>query len=165
MRTILILILFFSTSSVLPHQDTIIELKKNGTLVGLPEKYSPASFSTSNLILEIAEKKIKIPDCVTSYFTEMDDPTFSFTASWYHSKPNLPGYEPLPDYMSMIVSSSVDNPSNVQVLFNLETLAVFEINILQENITVNGIDYSLFYDEQPISKNCKKELLNSVYKK
>lgn len=165
MRTILILLLFFSTSSVFPHQDTPIKLKKNGTLVGLPEKYSPASFSTSNFILEIADRKIRIPNCVTSYFTEMDDPTFSFSASWYHSKPILTDYEPLPDYMSMIISSSDSNQSDVQVLFNLETLEIFEINMLQENITVEGTGYSLYYNEQEISKACEQEVLNSINEK
>src|SRR5690554_2194681 len=154
MRTILILFLLF-TASVFAHEDTPIKLKKNGTLVGLPEKYSPASFSTSNLILEIADRKIRLPYCVTSYFSEFDDQTFSFSASWYHSKPNLPDYEPLPDYMLMIVSSSVDNQSDVQVLFNLETLEVFEINILQEEVTVDGTGYSLYYNEQEISKACE----------
>jgi len=162
MKTILILFLLFSASNVFPHEDTPIKLKKNGTLVGLPEKYSPASFSTKELILEIGNRKINLPECVTRFFSNMDEPTFSFSASWYHSKPILPDYEPLPDYMSMIISSSVGNQSDVQVLFNLETLEVFEINILQENVTVDGTNYSLYYNKQEISEQCKKEILNSI---
>jgi len=165
MRTILILILIFSTSSALPHQDTPIKLKKNGTLVGLPEKYSPASFSSSELVLEIGNRNIILPECVTSFFSIIERPTFSFSASWYHSKPILPDYEPLPDYMSMIISSSNDNQSDVQVLFNLETLEVFEINILQENVTVDGTDYSLYFNEQEISEHCEQEILNSINEK
>ena len=164
MRTILILFLFFSTSSVLAHEDTPIKLKKNGALVGLPEKYSPASFSTSDFTLKIKNRKIRIPECVTSFFTQMDNPTFSFSASWYHSNPILPDYDPLPDYMSMIISSSFGNQSNVQVLFNLETLEVFEINILQENVTVDGTDYLLYYNKQEISEQCRQEILNSISK-
>lgn len=155
----------FGALNVPPHQDTPIKLKKNGTLVGLPEKYSPASFYSSDFILEVGNKKISIPDCVTSFITEMDDPTFSFSASWYHSKPKLPDHEPLPDYMSLIVSSSVEGQSDVQILFNLETLEVFEINIIEENVTVNGIEYSLYYNEQEISESCKEEMLNSISKK
>ena len=162
MRTILIIILILSTSSALPHQDTVIKLKKNGTLVGLPEKYSPASFSTKELVLEIGNRKIILPECVTSFFSNIDGPTFLFSASWYHSKPFLADYEPLPDYMSMIISSSNDNQSDVQVLFNLETLEVIEINILQENVTIDGTNYSLYYNEQEISEHCVREILNSI---
>ena len=156
------LFLLFSTSSVFAHEDTPIKLKKDGTLVGLPEKYSPASFSTSDFILKIGNRKISIPECVTNFFTEMVDPTFSFSASWYHSKPILPDYKPFPDYMSMIISSSDGNQSDVQVLFNLETLEVFEINILRENVTIDGTSYSLYYDEQEISEHCKQEILKSI---
>ena len=165
MRIILILFLLFCTTSVFAHEDTPIKLKKDGTLVGLPEKYSPANFSTTDLILEIGNRRISLPECVTSFFSNMDDPTFSFSASWYHSKPILPDYEPLPDYMSMIISSSIGNQSDVQVLFNLETLEVFEINILQENVTVDGTSYALYYNNQEISEHCEQEILNSINEK
>ena len=159
------LCLMFGTLNVPPHQDTPIKLKKNGTLVGLPEKYSPASFNSSNYILEIGNKTFNIPQCVTGYITELKNPTFSFSASWYHRKPKLPDYEPLPDYLSLIVSSSAENQSDVQILFNLETLEVFEINILEENVAVDGIKYSLYYNEQEISESCKEEMTNSITKK
>jgi len=165
MRTILIVFLIFCTSSVLEHEDTPIKLKKDGTLVGLPEQYSPANFSTSELILEIGNRRISLPECVTNFFLNMDDLTFSFSSSWYHSQPILPDYEPLPDYLSMIISSSIDYQSDVQVLFNLETLEVFEINILQENVTVDGTRYSLYYNEQEISEHCEQEILNSINEK
>jgi hypothetical protein len=165
MRTILIVFLIFCTTCVFGHEDTLIKLKKDGTLVGLPEKYSPATFSTTDFILEIGNRRISLPECVTSFFANMDDPTFSFSASWYHSKPILQDYEPLPDYMSMVISSSNDNQSDIQVLFNLETLEVFEINILQENVTVDGTRYLLYYNEQEISQHCEQEILNSIREK
>ena len=165
MRTILMLFLLFSASSVFAHEVTPIKLKKDGTLVGLPEKYSPANFRTTELILEIGNRRISLPECVTSFFSKLDEPTFSFSASWYHSKPISADYEPLPDYMSMIISSSDGNQSDVQVLFNLETLEVIEINILQENVTVDRTGYSLYYNEQEISEACEQEMLNSINEK
>ena len=155
----------FGTLSVPPHQDTPIKLKKNGTLVGLPEKYSSARFNNSDYILEIGNKSFDIPECVTRYLTELKNPTFSFSASWYHSKPDLPGYEPLPDYLSLIASPKVSDQSDVQILFNLETLEVFEINIIEENVTVNGVDYLSYDNEQEIAESCKEEMKNSISKK
>ena len=115
--------------------------------------------------IKIGNRRISLPKCVTGFFSNIDEPNFSFSASWYHSKPILPDYEPLPDYMSMIISSSIDDQSDVQVLFNLETLEVFEINILQENVTVDGTGYSLYYNKQEISDHCEPEILNSIDEK
>lgn len=158
MRIVLLFCFLFSTVYAFSHQDTRIQLKKNGRLVGLPEKFSPARFDRSNLTLEIAENKIKLPDCVTKHFSDQGKLKFTFTASWYHAKGGLP------KYLSLIVSSNTTQ-SAVQVLFNLETLEIFEINIIEENKSVDEIEYSIYYNKQEISENCKKEIFNAITNK
>ncbi len=158
MKILLLLFFAFSTVNVFSHEDTPIMLKKNGALVGLPEKYSPASFDRSGLILDVGNKRIIIPDCVSRHFAGDRNLTFTFAASWYHCS------ELLPNYISLVVSSG-QNQTDIQILFNLETLEIFEINKLQENVTVDGVNYSLYFNEQEISENCKEEIFNSITKK
>lgn len=160
MKIILLLFLAFNHNimNVLAHEDTPIRMENNGALVGLPEKYSPASFDSSGLILDVGNKIISIPDCVTRYFAGDRSPTFTFTASWYHDS------ELLPYYISLVVSSE-QNQSYIQILFNLETLEIFEINKIQEDVSVDGVSYSLYFNAQEISENCKEEISNSITKK
>ncbi|WP_139345362.1 hypothetical protein, partial [Pseudocolwellia agarivorans] len=63
MRLLLILFAIYSNCSF-AHKDTGLELQQNGSLAGLPNKYEPSSFDLESFTLEIAGKKLIIPECV-----------------------------------------------------------------------------------------------------
>jgi hypothetical protein len=88
------------------HQDTILKLQ-DGKIIGLPEKYLPASFDVSELSLSLADKRLVLPEVIRGLLIDdtkvdpfADKPSkairpckFSFSASWYHgSMSDLPPY-------------------------------------------------------------------------
>jgi hypothetical protein len=154
----------FAVNSAPLHEDTVLILKKNGALIGLPDKYSPASFDRTNLILRVAGNSIKIPDCISKHFKNEEKFKFSFTASWYHSKFNIQNYKSLPDYMSLNVYNE-NSIADFQILFNLETLDIIEMNMVEKNVSKNGVDYSLYNKKIEIPNICKGEILKSITKK
>ncbi|SMC87245.1 hypothetical protein [Cellulophaga tyrosinoxydans] len=133
MKTFLILIsfLFLSNSNVI-HQDRILEIDKNGNLIGLPKEFSPAKFDLNEKKLRINDKEIVFPKCLNYYFEEHQNPKLSFLASWYHSKKIMPYY---------LIINIHDNDVNYgyKILVDLETLDLIYINkfIREGNTTYN----------------------------
>ena len=122
MKTLLIIIsfLFISNSSVI-HKDRLLEIDKNGNIIGLPKKFSPAKFDLVSKKLRLHKKEVVFPKCLTSYFEEQENSTILLFASWYHSKNIMPYY-----LNFTIVSKEVDY--GYSVLIDLETLELIEIN-------------------------------------
>ncbi len=59
---------------------------------------------------------------------------------------------------------TAENPYGCQVLFNLETLEIFQITKPEIKINENGHNMYLS-NEQEISEECRKSILESITKK
>lgn len=152
MKKLCYLILLLSLSlTAHAHQDTPIKLEKDGSLTGLPERYGMASFDRNTLTLRIGKNRISLPDCVTEIFSHLDEIDISFSASWYHD-PEL-----MPLYIHMDIHSAGAS-NEYQVFFNLETLEIFEINL------VGFLPDQYSREEQDISKECQRSILNAIIK-
>ena len=152
MKKLLILAFCFIQSfALLTHRDTPIKLEDDGTLIGLPEKYSNPRFDLNTLTLCIGAKKIIIPECVKNIF--MDDKAYlnHISASWYHD-PEL-----LPHYIQIDLNG-------YQIYFNLETLEIFEIFRPEMVIAENQANEYKF-NEQEIPAKCQTEISNSIEKR
>jgi hypothetical protein len=76
------------------HKNTGLEVTADGGLVGLPQKYEPASFDFKTFVVEIAGKKMLIPECVKHKLGVRvnEDYSLDLSASWYHNSTTLPPY-------------------------------------------------------------------------
>ena len=125
------------------HQDTKLEYKE-GNILGLPAQYSPASFDTKDLELTIAGKRFILPEEIRRVLLEdiSVDPfdsgprtfktvpcTFSFTASWYHSKLN----GDLPPYIVVTVS-----PKNAECSFEV-LVDMDALRAIQADVSIKGL--------------------------
>lgn len=142
---------------VLSHEDTPIKLNKDGSLEGLPEKYSPARFDSTTFTLTIGKNSIVIPECIKDYFKHYKDYQISFSSSWYHYS------ETLPDYIHLDIVTE-EEPYGYQIFFNLETLEILLIYKLEEMKYFEGKTYALFFNEQVISEECHDAISNSIVK-
>lgn len=130
------------------HEDKVLKLEKDGTLVGLPEKYAPAKFVRKNFHLTIGENTIHIPECVKEVFSSLEKPTFYFTASWYH---NL---EILPPYIQIEIKVP-DNSNSWQLLINLDTLDILHFYKSISKLENGELSYQS--ENIEISEKCKKK--------
>lgn len=138
------------------HQDTPLDLRKDGRIKGLPEKYSSAQFDGLTFTLRINDKQIIIPECVKEFFKNYKDYRITFSASWYHD-PEL-----LPHYIVMDIVSAY-HPYGCQVFFDLETLEIFQI--WKPEIGLNkSVPNSSLSNEQEISEECHETIMNSITK-
>ncbi|WP_371195585.1 hypothetical protein [Glaciecola sp. SC05] len=89
---VVFLTIYFVSFSAFSHVDTILKLE-GGSLIGLPEEFSPASMDIAQGILEIAGKRLKFPDCISNFF-DFRSEDLLITASWYHETldGSLPAY-------------------------------------------------------------------------
>jgi hypothetical protein len=133
MKIILILIAsLFLTNSSLIHQDTQLQIDKNGNIIGLPKKFSPAKFDLNKKKLRINNKEIIFPKCLNHYFEEHKSPKLKLLASWYHSK------DVMPYYLHFNISYKSVN-CEYTILIDLETLELIDLNksITEGSITRN----------------------------
>ncbi len=150
------ILLLLSLASI-AHTDTSIELSKDGKLVGLPEKYTVATFDSSTFTLTINNKQIIIPECVKEFFKDFEDFKINFSASWYHD-PDL-----TPHYIHMDIVTA-GNPFGCQIFFELETLEIFQITKPKMKLQKNKPNQFSF-NEQEISEECRKSIHNSIIDK
>src|SRR5690606_9093006 len=93
MKALLIVISFlFLTDSNLMHEDTPLQIDKNGNIIGLPKEFSPAKFDLDKKYLRINDTEIVFTDCLNNYFNDHEKPKLNLSASWYHSKDIMPYY-------------------------------------------------------------------------
>jgi len=135
MRLLLILFVIYSNFSF-AHKDTGIELQYNGTLIGLPNIYEPSSFDLESFTIEIAGKKLTIPECVRRHIgiNELNY-SIDFTASWYHNSTTLP------PYMNIIVTPGKGD-FYYYLILNLDTLGLIGAKELDKPNNVIGFVYS-----------------------
>jgi len=92
-KTFLILIFHaFICTQAMAHQDTIIQVDKNGNMEGLPENYQPAKIDLENMAITIATTTFNMPPCVSKYFKNPKSYELQVSSSWYHDSSNLPPY-------------------------------------------------------------------------
>ena len=152
MRLLLILFVVYSGFSF-AHKDTGLELQYNGSLIGLPNKYEPSSFDLKSFIIEIAQKKIIIPECIKHSIGVTNELNYSIdlSASWYHNLDNFPPYLNISifpeagkfeyhlllnlDSLEFLEAIKADKPSNVigfrhsrrPIYFTPECLGLLEV--------------------------------------
>lgn len=133
MKTLFILISFlFLTDSDVVHQDTRLQIDKNGNIIGLPKQFNPAKFDWNKKKLQINDKELIFPKCMNCYFEKQKKTKLNLSASWYHSK------EVMPYYLSFDISHEGAN-YGYTILIDLETLELIDINksIREGNTTYN----------------------------
>lgn len=92
-KTFLILIFHtFICTQAMAHQDTIIQVDKNGNMKGLPENYQPAKIDLENMAITIANTTFNMPPCVSKYFKNPESYELQVFSSWYHDSSILPPY-------------------------------------------------------------------------
>ena len=150
MKTFLILVSFlFITNTDVVHQDTPLQIDKNGDIIGLPNKYSPAKFDKSEKILIIRNRILVFPECITEYFEKHKNPKLNLSASWYHSK------DIMPYYLNFDISDNKTNYSYT-VLVDLETLELIYVN----KVTRKG--NSFFNKEIELGESCLNDYTNGI---
>lgn len=117
------------------HQDKILQIDKNGNIIGLPKKFMPAQFELNKNRLRIHQKEIVFPKCISTYFKEHKNPKLLLSASWHHSKTFLPYYL---DFQ--IRDPNVDSGYNI--LINLETLDLIHIHKKGSTDSNSDVDIS-----------------------
>ncbi|WP_231614119.1 hypothetical protein, partial [Pseudoalteromonas sp. NZS71_1] len=138
MRLTLIVLSIFYSSFLFAHKDTGVKIQDDGVLIGLPQKYEPASFDRKSLTLQIADKKLIMPECLSKYFG--DNSTFMYSldisSSWYHNLTRLP------PYLNMTITPDNQN-IEYTIRFNMNTLEVMKGYSLPKKRGVQGVRYSL----------------------
>ena len=125
---LLVLILGALCPSSQAHQDRILTCR-DGVLTGLPEKYSPAAFSSEKRTIRSGGLQVRIPDCLWQLWGEPTDGDFRFTASWYHDPKILPPY-------LEIAAPGTEPRVTYRVLVNLDTLEF--LSLRKESMTGEG---------------------------
>lgn len=122
MKTFLILISFLLlNNSETTHQDTPLQIDKNGNIIGLPKEYKSAKFELKTKKLRINNKEIIFPECLNYYFKKHKNPKLNLSASWYHSK------DIMPYYLNFSVSYKSSNYTYI-IIVNLETLELIDVS-------------------------------------
>jgi hypothetical protein len=82
----------------LAHQDRIITLASDGRLEGFPATYEPAylllppATGRGQVVLQLAGKRLDLPDCLSVLFAKTSRAHMRMAASWYHDPKVLPYY-------------------------------------------------------------------------
>ncbi|MBB1282515.1 hypothetical protein [Pseudoalteromonas sp. SR41-1] len=94
MRLFSTIILIIFSGYSLAHKNTGLEIQSDGALFGLPKAYEPSSFDLKTFTVEVAGKKLSIPECVKHKIgvSKKGDYALDFSASWYHNSTTLPPY-------------------------------------------------------------------------
>lgn len=150
MKVLLMVISFMLfTDSNLMHQDTPLQVDKNGNINGLPNKFSPAKFNFDKKYLRLNDKEIVFPDCLNKYFNDHEKPKLNLSASWYHSK------DIMPYYLNFDISQkNIDY--GYTVLVDLETL---ELIYVRKSITKGNSVYNLKIE---LEEECLDEYKGSI---
>lgn len=133
-----IISLFFIFEVCVAHQDTVIKLKGDGILEGLPSEYGPAKLqiefvpeyekgrAIKSINLTLGKNKVHIPECVTSKIRTQNGDDVWVSASWYHDEKYLPYYLHVDFFDPGFDKLRNFNPK-VSLLFNLHNAKLMEI--------------------------------------
>ncbi|MGJ8726758.1 MAG: hypothetical protein ACSHYB_19595 [Roseibacillus sp.] len=130
------------------HQDTRLKLEDK-KIIGLPERYEPASFVRAGLKLTIGGKTLVLPKVLNAVFTDGSDTEIFgkkvhmeghpyklvFSASWYHD--DFDGA--LPPYMLIRVEPS-DCDYAFEILVNMDELKILRADVSMSKVGKLPID-------------------------
>jgi len=130
------------------HQDTPLSFK-GGKIVGLPERYSPASFDKRKMSLKIKGKELVFPKVLRNLLMAdvNDDPfggipkmephpyQYHFSSSWYHE--DL--LSSLPPYILMTIKPEGDT-AYFELLIDMDKLEFIDAELLVKKIGRVPID-------------------------
>lgn len=148
MKLLFVLLSVFFLTTPVAHKNTPLEIDSQGNIIGLPEEFSPAKFDFDKKVLQIKNKTLVFPKCFHSYFGQNKNKMF-LSASWYHSKKNMPYY------LNFKIWGNQTNNS-YQILIDLETLELIKIN--KQTSTEN----SLISKKIELSQNCLDAYQNGI---
>lgn len=104
------------------HSDRVIRL--SGTnLVGLPKRYSPATFDVDRKEIVIGTQRLTLAGPLKRFFPNDIPYKLEISASWYHD-PNL-----LPPYLCLAILPE-DRDFKYEILLNLDSLEVIYAHVL-----------------------------------
>lgn len=131
------------------HQDTSLDIDKNGKIIGLPKEYGDTIFKIDKQYLKIQDKEIFIPDCLMWYFNVDNNHELKLSASWYHSK------ELMPYYLKFQILPKISD-FGYQILIDLESLELIEVEkvITNKNSTV--------FEEIKLNDKCYSSYANNI---
>lgn len=122
------------------HQDRIVEIKADGTLVGLPAQFGPSTIHIaftraptgapiSSVDLTLGNRRTHLPICVTGVINSARLEDIRASASWYHDEKELPYYLNVEFLDPGYEAKSVYNPG-YSLIFNLRTARLIEMKVL-----------------------------------
>ena len=123
------------------HQDKIIAIGADGTLVGLPSEFTPARLQIafvppgserrapiSWIQLTLGKQSTRLPFCLTALLKTEVLSDVEASASWYHDERSLPYYLNLKFY-DPGRRGEPDFDSGFSLLFNLRTARLMQMNV------------------------------------
>lgn len=140
-QIIISLIALCFTYSCIAHTDKSIQ-QKDGRMIGLPEKYSPAIFNWETKILRIGGNQVNLAtlDNIIPFEQKYE---IDVVSSWYHDTSTLPPYIGLK-------LKPADQSFTYSLLFNLDTLELLKVSIkyrIHQGKNAKYINHELKIDE------------------
>lgn len=163
------MILTLASCACLAHQDTVVQIRKDGTMIGLPKQFQPCAlnieFKKSNsetpvesLVIVLSGHRIQFPPAVLRLLKSKNLKAVFASASWYYEERTLPFYMRVEFLEPGFDVSCPDNPG-IAMLFNLRTGKLMDM----ANILVHREEMSWEERQIDLSSICTKEELVSFY--
>lgn len=114
------------TASSSVHQDRILTIGEDGTILGLTKKYCPAKIDLQQRYLRINAHEVVFPECWNDFVHLEEVAELKLAASWYHDK------EIMPDYLRIELTNN-DRKEHRVLLLELATLKVIHTFDVVEN--------------------------------
>lgn len=144
-RPLLLLMLVTGVASA--HQDQIVTIQPDGSLLGIPKEFGPVFLRVTGL--DAAEPIVEfisgghrnlLPACLTENIKTRSSKEISTSASWYHRKSILPYYVNVEFYDPGYDNRRAYN-SSFNILFNLQTSTIIKIERFVAKETDDGGQY------------------------
>jgi hypothetical protein len=135
--------LLLSTQVSRAHQDAVIGLEDDGTLLGIPAEFGPGklevSFASpsnhdgwhppvSSVVLTLGKHRVLLPKCATAFLNSQSLKDVYVSASWHHSQSLLPYYLNVvffdPGY------GVREETPGFRLLFNLRTAKLMRMQVM-----------------------------------
>jgi hypothetical protein len=113
---------------VLAHEDSLVDIGRDGLLNGLPGHYEPAKLVHNATVfrLRLGHNEVSLPLCLTSHLGLAQAKPNAY-ASWYHERSILPPYLGV----NLVHGERQQGFFNgFSLLFNLETASLIEVTRL-----------------------------------
>jgi hypothetical protein len=146
------------------HQDTVVAIEADGTLVGLPTEFEPAKLSVhfspgifapkvSDFYITLGRQSRTVPGCITRYIHASSLRGARAYASWYHDGA-LPPYLEV-EFPESDGDATAPYRNGIRFVFNLRTARVIGITVVR----VSGA--AVWLDDLPPRYSCEPWLLDA----